>query len=70
MEKKIPKKCVGSDVCIGAVCLSDSAGKRISKKRAVGIKKQKQNHMMLGTLLISMAVSIMSAVIQMPEDTV
>ena len=35
MEKKIPKKCVGSDVCIGAVCLSDIAGKRISKKRAV-----------------------------------
>ncbi|MFR3257161.1 MAG: hypothetical protein ACLTRS_07980 [Lachnospiraceae bacterium] len=36
MEKKIPKKCVGSDVCIGAVCLSDSAGKRISKKKSSG----------------------------------
>ena len=30
--KRKSKKCVGSDVCIGAVCLSDSAGKRISKK--------------------------------------
>ena len=37
MEKKIRKRCVGSDVCIGAVCLSDSAGKtNLTKKRNSG----------------------------------